>query len=565
MKPWGRFWGRFWGRRLSLRTRFALTLAALVFIVAGLLGGLLGDHSVEQTRERIGQSLATDAQRVADRLNRDMADRSRDLALIGALDPMHNLRDRAAVEALLETLRHSEPSYLWLAVTDVQGKVVATTDSALIGTDISAVYDPRDPLRAGVTSLGDPMRIVRPGDPDPRLPVEPPHQISISRPIRAADGTAVGSIVAQLSWDWMRDTLRGLLSPDEDGIRHRQALVVSATDTILIGPPDMVGTRLNLPEINRARAGIYGWSTTHWPNDGAYITGVSFAAGEGQFPGAGSIPMRWTVLVREAEGTAFIPARELLDAIVATAIGLALLVAALGWVLAGVITRPLRKIAQAADRLRRGEDVEMPSLRSSLEVETLSTSLRALVATLTFKQSKLDELESASQRDILTGLLNRGGLQSWLSHALARARAEPSGLLVLVADLDGFKQINDTRGHATGDKLLQDVAARLQTCVRSRDAVARMGGDEFVVMLHAPLGLADRAAIETAQRLWTQVTEPYVIAGETVMIGLSLGGAGWPEDDRQVDTVLNKADVALYAAKRAGKGRIVFHREPVAG
>ncbi len=198
-------------------------------------------------------------------------------------------------------------------------------------------------------------------------------------------------------------------------------------------------------------------------------------------------------------------------------------------------------------------------------METLSASLRALVATLTFKQGKLDELESANQHDVLTGLLNRAGLQTWLSRALAQARTEPSGLLVLVGDLDGFKQINDTRGHAAGDRLLQEVAARLQGSVRARDAVARMGGDEFVVVLHAPLGLGDRLAVETAQRLWGRVTEPYVIDGQTVTVGLSLGGAGWPEDDRQVDLVLNKADAALYGAKRAGKGQIVFHRERALG
>ena len=92
-----------------------------------------------------------------------------------------------------------------------------------------------------------------------------------------------------------------------------------------------------------------------------------------------------------------------------------------------------------------------------------------------------------------------------------------------------------------------------------------MGGDEFVVMLQAPLGLGDRSALETAERVWARVTEPYVIGNDTVTIGLSLGGASWPEDDPALDVVLSKADAALYAAKRAGKGCIVFHREPALG
>ncbi len=555
---------RLLSKRLSLRTRFTLALAGLVVIVAGLFGGVIGQHLVQQTRERIGLSIAGDAQRVADRLNKEMADRSRDLALIGALDPMRTLGDVSAVQALLDSLRRSEPSYLWVAVTDLQGRVLAATDGGPNASDLSSMYDLRDALRGRATSMADPLRVVRPGEPD-RRPPDQPHQINISRPIRAADGAAVGVIAAQLSWDWMRDSLRGLLSQDENGNRNRQTIVVSSNDTVLIGPPDLVGRRLDLPEVNRSRAGIFGWSSPVWPDGQTYITGVNFAAGDGQFPGAGTIPMRWTVLVREPREIAFAPAQTLQFDLIATGLALTLMVAALGWVIAGVITGPLRQIAAAADRLRRGESVEMPILRSSREVETLSASLRALVATLTFKQGKLDELETASQRDVLTGLLNRAGLQTWLSHALARARTEPSGLLVLVGDLDGFKEVNDTRGHSCGDKVLQQVALRLQSSVRSRDAVARMGGDEFFVILHAPLGLSDRLALDTAQRLLSLVTEPYLIDGETITIGLSLGGAGWPEDDRQVDLALNKADAALYTAKRAGKGRIVFHREPVVG
>jgi diguanylate cyclase (GGDEF)-like protein len=534
-------------------------LAPLVFIVAGLFGGVVGQRSIDQLRERIGQSLAVDAQRIADRLNQEMADRSRDLALLGALDPMRNLHDMGAVQALLDSFRRSEPIFLWLAVTDVAGNAVAATDGALVGNDLNSFADLRDQLRGRPNSQGDPLRIVRPGDTE-QPPIERQRQINISRPIRAADSSAVGVIVAQLSWDWVRENVRALLTPVEDGGRHRQAIIVSSYDTVLVGPPEMVGRRLVLPEISRARVGIFGWST-----DNGYITGVNFAAGDRQYAGPGSMPMRWTVLVREDEDTAFAPARQLRLAILVTGTLLSLTIALLGWAIAGLITRPLRQIAAAADCLRRGEDVELPILKGATEVEILSASLRAMVATLSSKQVKLDELESATQHDPLTGLLNRAGLQSWLSRAVAQARTEPSGLLVLVGDLDGFKQVNDTQGHAAGDDLLREVGRRLQSSVRSRDAVARIGGDEFVVVLHAPLGLGDRLALETGHRLWSRVTESYVIGGELITIGLSLGGAGWPEDDRHLDVVLNKADAALYAAKRAGKGRIVFHREPALG
>ena len=544
-----------------------MTLAALVFIVTGAFGALFAEHATTELRDRIGQSLNDDAQRVADRLDQEMADRSRELGLLGALDPMRNLQDSAAVQALLNSLRRSQPDYLWLAVTNVPGQIVAATDGGLVGSDIAGVYDLRDQLRGRANSTADPMRIVRPGSTAPPLPpYDEQRQINISRPIRAADGNAVGQIVAQLSWEWLRANIGGLLSFDDERKMNRESLVISTSDIVLIGPPEMVGRRLVLPQISRARAGIFQWATDLWPDGKRYISGANFAAGDGQFPGAGSVPMQWTVLVREPEATAFAPVQQLRWQILLFGLGLSAAVALVGWIVAGVITGPLRLIANAADSLRRGENAELPSLRGSTEVELLSASLRALIATLTFKQVRLDELESASQHDPMTGLLNRVGLQLWLSRALAHARSEPSGLLVLVGDLDGFKQVNDSHGHAAGDLLLQEVGQRLQKSVRPRDAVARMGGDEFIVVLHAPLGLADRLAVETAHRLWSQVTEPYDVGvGERVAIGLSLGGAGWPEDDRQLDLVLNKADAALYAAKRAGKGRIVFHREPALG
>ncbi len=546
---------------VSLRMRFAALLAALVFAIAGLLGGIIGHYSVSQLREHIGFSLLTDAGRIADRLNKDIAERAREIALLAALDPMRNLKDPAAVQALLDSLRRSSNAYLWLGVTDVQGRVVTATDGSLVGSDVPSQGDIRDQLRGFPTRQDDPLRIVRPGDAERPAPSDV-RPMNISRPIRAADGTVVGVIVAQLSWDWVRDIAKAYLTPQEDGQPNRQTVVVSATEQVLAGPADLLGRTLNLSSVSRAKAGLPGWSTEAWSDGQTYIVATGVASTEATASGPGAAPMRWIVLVRELANRAFEPASQLTAAILVIGLLLSLAIAALGWVFAGLITRPLRTIILAADQLRSGENVELPMLRGAPEVEMLSASLRALVASLTFKQVKLDEMESQIQRDVLTGLMNRTGLQAWLLRATAEARTAQTGLLVLVGDLDGFKQVNDTMGHAAGDRLLCEVAARLQTGVRAHDAVARMGGDEFILILHAPLGLADRAAMETANRVWARVTEPYLLDGRTVTIGLSLGGAGWPEDDRQLDLVLNKADAALYAAKRAGKGRIVFHREP---
>jgi diguanylate cyclase (GGDEF)-like protein len=539
-------------------------LAVLVFVLAGLFGIATGQLSIDQFLDRIGQSLATDAGRIADRLNRDMAGRSRELALVGALDPLRNLHDPTEVQGLLDSLRRSVSDYLWLAVTDLQGRVVTATDGSLLGSDLSNRADIRDMLRGSPTRTDDPLRVVRPGEPDPNAgKTIVPRPINLSHPIRSADGAVVGVIVAQLSWDWIRELCRTLLTTDDDGKLHRETFLVSNGDTILAGPAGRIGTRLSMSVINRARAGILGWSMETWPDGKSYLTGTGFAAGEGQFAGPGSVPMRWTVLVREAPQFAFAPARQVEQEIIVTGTVLAIAVAIVGWIVAGFITRPLSKITAAADRLRTGESTSMPIVSGSTEVETLSASLRALVDTLTYSQVKLDEMQAVAQHDGLTGVMNRSGLEAWLAAQQLRAKTNPTALLVLIGDLDGFKQVNDTMGHGAGDILLQEVGRRFQQAVRAGDAVARLGGDEFVLVLHAPLGLGDRLAVETAHRVWAKVTEPYRIGDTLVTIGFSLGGAGWPEDDQSIDVVLQMADGALYAAKRAGKGRIVFHREPI--
>jgi diguanylate cyclase (GGDEF)-like protein len=538
--------------KVGLRVRFALTLAVLVFVLAGLFGIVTGQLSIDQLRDRIGQSLTTDAGRIADRLNRDMAGRSRELALVGALDPLRNLHDPTEVQGLLDSLRRSVSDYLWLAVTDLQGRVVTATDGSLLGSDLSNRADIRDMLRGSPTRNDDPLRVVRPGEPDPNAgKTIVPRPINLSHPIRSADGAVVGVIVAQLSWDWIRDLTRTLLTPDDDGKLHRETFLVSNGDTILAGPAGTVGTRLSMSVINRARAGILGWSMETWPDGKSYLTGSGFAAGEGQFAGPGSVPMRWAVLVREAPEFAFAPALQLEQEIIVTGTVLAIAVAVVGW------------IAAAADRLRTGESTSMPVFTGPAEVETLSASLRALVDTLTYNQVKMDEMQAVAQHDGLTGVMNRSGLEAWLAAQQLRAKTNPNALLVLIGDLDGFKQVNDTMGHGAGDILLQEVGRRFQMAVRAGDAVARLGGDEFVLVLNAPLGLGDRAAVETAHRVWAKVTEPYRIGDTLVTIGFSLGGAGWPEDDQSIDVVLQMADGALYAAKRAGKGRIIFHREPI--
>lgn len=164
-------------------------------------------------------------------------------------------------------------------------------------------------------------------------------------------------------------------------------------------------------------------------------------------------------------------------------------------------------------------------------------------------QGKL--LESLALYDPLTGVANRRLLLDRMSMAIAHARRSKMGMAVMYIDLDGFKQINDSLGHATGDLLLKSVALRLIAAIRAEDTVARWGGDEFVILLPHIQATIDSARM--AEKIIDAVAQPYAIGGHTVRVTISVGIGIHPDHGVEPNTLLKAADDAMYAAKRAGK------------
>ena len=164
------------------------------------------------------------------------------------------------------------------------------------------------------------------------------------------------------------------------------------------------------------------------------------------------------------------------------------------------------------------------------------------------------ELRTAASTDPLTGLANRAGFTS-------RSRAAGPDATVVLLDLDGFKGVNDTLGHAAGDLVLVEVADRLRAVCRDDDLVARLGGDEFVVLVAPRAGGGDPGAVAVplADRLVVALSQPFVVAGRLVSLGASVGVArarDLTEEADPGDALLRDADLAMYAAKAAGKGRV---------
>ena len=174
-------------------------------------------------------------------------------------------------------------------------------------------------------------------------------------------------------------------------------------------------------------------------------------------------------------------------------------------------------------------------------------------------QRQQDKLFHLANHDALTGLLNRAAFTHLLAEALPKTGVSgdnekgAGGLAILFVDLDGFKAVNDTFGHETGDRLLEAVGKRLKNHTRQEDAVARLGGDEFTLLLRSSEDVAQAERVVT--RLYGALQTPFSVGEHTLTVSASIGVSRYPDDGHDVSTLLNHADGAMYGVKRQRKGQ----------
>jgi diguanylate cyclase (GGDEF)-like protein/PAS domain S-box-containing protein len=177
--------------------------------------------------------------------------------------------------------------------------------------------------------------------------------------------------------------------------------------------------------------------------------------------------------------------------------------------------------------------------------------LLATAREISQRKAAEDQLKRMAQFDLLTGLANRGVFVAELARTIERAQRGTYNFAVLFLDLDHFKDVNDTLGHPVGDRLLQSVAERLQANVRKIDAVARFGGDEFAVLMADIADPTDAGVL--ADKLLQIMAEPFLLDGNQIQSGVSIGIAPYEPDDPNAEALLAHADVALYRAKSEGR------------
>jgi diguanylate cyclase (GGDEF)-like protein len=190
---------------------------------------------------------------------------------------------------------------------------------------------------------------------------------------------------------------------------------------------------------------------------------------------------------------------------------------------------------------------------AAVERHGATTVLNGVMTDITEHKQADARMRRQAYTDALTGLPNRLALQGWLGDAMDQAQRQATGMALLLVDLDRFKEVNDTRGHSGGDELLVQVGQRLQAATGQGAALARAGGDEFVLLLTGADCESRAAAL--GNRILADLARPFTVRGEKVFVSASAGMALHPDDGTDIDELLTKADQALYESKGNGRNR----------
>ncbi len=548
-------------RHRSLRQQVTLLVGILCFALVCILAAGAAYIAQSRVRDIVMGHEAQQAALIANSLDRGMFERyreARNLAVMPALKAIWT-GDPATIRQTLEQLQSSYPDYAWIGYATPDGTVRAATQGMLEGQSVQARPWFQDGLKGpAVGDVHEAKLLAKLLGPSPNN--EPFRFVDVAAPVRDDAGRVVGVIGVHLSWTWADETRQSILAsqPQAGG---KSIWILSGDGTMLLGPD--IGSR-PFPE-DRIQAMRQGKAGAFEDEAGqkSMLTGFAVAEGYRDYPG-----LNWIVISRQPDSVAFAATRGIVWMIM----GLGCAIAAIGLVCALLIAkgvvRPLQTIIEAANRIGRDPTIsQLPRVTGSLEIVQLSSALRSLlrragaaeqqvIATSTQHEKDVTALRHLAETDALSGLLNRRGFNLLADDAFNLYRRYQRPLAVLILDIDFFKAVNDTYGHAAGDAVIRTIGATLMKTLRASDKVARFGGEEFVVLVHE----VDTGGIITVAQNLRRVVEALTIDHQEhrISVTISVGGAIARHSDADVQAVIERADAALYMAKTAGRNRVVI-------
>lgn len=522
------------------------------------------DYSVKEAQLRLQQL----SWQMRDSLDNAVRGAGADVVLLSELSAVRDAQTPAQARSVLESLQRTVPYYAWIGLAGMDGKVYASTSGLLENADVTARPWYRTGLRRSTASDFHSAALL--GNLLPHQQ-EPWRFVDVAVPVFRTDGVQRGVLAVHMSWDWARREARNLLVPATKSY-DAEIFVVRNDGMVILGPKEFEEKSISSTSLSQALRGETGSLEEVWPDGRRYLTGYA-QTGQSNDP----MSLHWAVLVRQPLAVAMAATQELKWRILVLSIVLGLALTFIAALLARYLTSPIYHLSKALERhakqiAQHVEPEPIPEIDTFYEAQVLSRAMRAFIQSEDQYRTALEsvnaqlestvaertvELRKLALSDSLTGLPNRRALMESLLDAVQRSARLCQPCAVLFMDLDGFKSVNDNYGHDEGDELLKQFAARIVESVRKTDTVARLAGDEFVVVLEMLTNA--NAAEATAHKILQHLSNPYTLQTVTLELSASIGVAiHHPQDAIDIDALLSQADVAMYSAKRFGKNQVVL-------
>lgn len=549
---------------LRFEQQVALSVTLLCLVLIGASTGGATWIAKRDAMQRISRDTTELAGSMASALDSTMFERFREIQLVAGLEPLQSVwrSDPAKIRNVLNTLQMSLPTYAWIGFATPDGTVRASTKGVLEGTSVAA----RPWFKAGLvgptlSDVHEALLLSKVLDAPPQA--EPFRFVDVAMPVYDPAKLLVGVLGAHLSWNWADEVRKELLTHSVDDREATEIWILSSEGRVLLGPKlnDMPFNGSALAAMKAARRGVLEDESTA----GDILTGFAVTEGFQTYPGLG-----WIVVTRIPTIVAFASMDHAMSMVLLLSSIIALIGIFLAWLLARRMAGPVRRLTAAAHQIGRDPAATMlPWLGGSQEFVDLSLSLRSLIRRIGIAerershaeerardrsrvfQQTIDSLREEADRDPLTGLLNRRAFLTIAADAIPYYRRYRRTVAILMIDIDLFKGVNDTYGHAGGDVVLCEVADALSFGVRATDKVSRIGGEEFVVLLRE---VDEAEATVIAEKLRVAIEALTMMHGPAaIKVTASIGAAVIADSDTDILALIERADLALYAAKSDGR------------
>lgn len=534
---------------LTLRTRFVLSFSIIIIIFTLVLSSIISLNLIEVYRKESGSVLLQKALQMTNILERFLWARTVELDFVSEVISNRDMSDSDEIRSILDDLKKDISPYVWVAFIDSNGIVVEATDDYLKGQDMSEkpIYN----LALNNNYTGQVYKVKLTDESSNNTINNEIKVLEISIPAYLDDGTFIGVIASYLDWNWIEKTAETMYL-HTDNEKNTDIMIVNSKDNlVLLGPNQLQDKYIDLDILEKVKQETKGWETATWEDGYDYFTAYVLKSDFSEFQST-----QWIVIARQPITSIYGYLKEnVLFAIKFAAIA-AIVFALIGLIVANRITKPLKLLTIASVKLREGEYVEIPKLKGAREIQLLASSLDSLIKSLAITKGELGEMTGLANLDKLTQLPNRIALENHLQTLITNNAGQT--FTILYMDLDGFKSVNDTYGHPVGDKLLQEVASRIKKCIAKDELVARIGGDEFVVVVNNSKEDVRKRGKLIANNIINELSKIYIIDKQKIRIGCSVGGAIWNIDSTDINELASKADQALYTSKNNGKGIFTY-------